>query len=153
MTDLKLRAALVQDLPSLLKLEQKIIDAERPYDAFIKAENTTYYDLTSLICDAQSYLVVVESGTQIVGSGYAQIRRSKPCHVHDRHCYLGFIYLEPEQRGKALGRVIIDALKEWGVSQGVQHFHLEVYAQNESAVRAYEKAGFNPVSVKMELVV
>jgi len=133
--DLRYRAATYEDLTSLLKLEQNIIDSERPYDPFIRNEDVTYSD------------------GEVVGSGYAQIRPSKSCHNHERHCYLGFIYLEPEQRGKALGRGIIETLKEWGISQGTQHFHLDVYSENESAIRAYEKAGFKKVSVKMELVV
>ena len=96
---------------------------------------------------------MVESERKIIGSGYAQIRPSKSCHIHDKHCYLGFIYLEPEYRGKAIGSAILDALKDWGLNQGLRNFHLDVYAENVSAIRAYEKAGFNKVSVKMELVV
>ncbi len=153
MTNINLREAEVNDLSRLLDLEQKIVDSERPYDAFIKEENATYYDLGSLISEPDSYLVVVESERKIIGSGYAQIRPSKSCHIHDKHCYLGFIYLEPEYRGKAIGSAILDALKDWGLNQGLRNFHLDVYAENVSAIRAYEKAGFNKVSVKMELVV
>ena len=109
--------------------------------------------MPTLISAADSYLVVVESNNEIIGSGYAQIRLSRTCHTHDNHCYLGFIYLEPDYRGKALGRDILNALKEWGKNQGMNHFQLDVYADNASAIRAYEKAGFNKVSVKMELVV
>ena len=94
----------------------------------------------------------MESGAEIIGSGYAQIRQSKSCFTHEKHCYLGFIYLDSEYRGKALGREIIEALKQWGTSRGMQHFHLNVYADNAAAIRAYEKAGFNKVSVMMELV-
>ena len=96
---------------------------------------------------------MVELGGEIIGSGYAQIRSSKACHVHENHCYLGFIYLEPEQRGKAVGRAILDALKAWGVSKGMSHFQLNVYSENKSAIRAYEKAGFEKVSVLMELII
>ena len=153
LTNIKLREAVVNDLSRLLDLEQKIVDSERPYDAFIKEDNVTYYDLKNLISEPGSYLVVVESEREIIGTGYAQIRSSKSCHLHDKHCYLGFIYLEPEHRGKAIGSAILDALKDWGVKQGLRNFHLDVYAENVSAIRAYEKAGFNKISVKMELVV
>ena len=148
---MNLREASINDLSKLLELEQKIIDSERPYHLFIKENDVTYYDLQNLISDANSYLVVMESGDEIIGSGYAQIRASKSCYTHDKHCYLGFIYLEPEYRGQSLGSKILDSLKEWGTNQGMKHFQLEVYSQNESAIRAYEKAGFNKVSVKMEL--
>ena len=152
MSNITIRQASLEDLPDLLKLEQNIIDSERPYDPYIKEDNVSYYDIPELISDAGSHLVVVESGNEIIGSGYAQIRPSKPCLTHEKHCYLGFIYLKPVHRGKALGHKIIDKLKKWGVSKGMQHFQLGVYAENKSAIRAYEKAGFKNVSVMMELI-
>jgi len=148
-----IREASIEDLPGLLALEQGIVDAERPYDSFIRDSNVTYYDIPGLISDSDSHLVLVEFNKEIIGSGYAQIRASKSCFTHENHCYLGFIYLSPEHRGKALGKSIIEALKEWGINRGVQHFQLDVYAENKSAIRAYEKAGFNKVSVTMALVV
>ena len=153
MKDINIREALEADLPRLRELEQKIVDSERPYDAFLKDDGVTYYDLENLISDPNSYLLVVESECEVIGSGYAQIRNSRLCHVHDKHCCLGFIYLEPEHRGKAIGKSILDSLKDWGERQGLLHFHLDVYAENVSAIKSYEKSGFKKVSVKMELVV
>lgn len=153
MKNINTREALETDLPRLLELEQKIVEFERPFDAFLKDDDVTYYDLENLISDPNAYLLVVESEREIIGSGYAQIKSSKLCHVHDKHCYLRFIYLEPEHRGKAIGKSIMDSLKDWGIGRGLRHFHLDVYAENASAIKAYEKIGFNKVSVKMELVV
>ena len=153
MSNITVREASAEDLSSLLRLEQRIIDSERPYDPFLKEDDVSYYDIPNLISDSDSHLIVLESDSEIVGSGYAQIRQSSLCHMHEKHCYLGFIYLEPTFRGKALGKIIVDALKEWGIKKGMQHFQLNVYRENESAIRAYEKAGFNKVSVMMELIV
>lgn len=150
---MNIREATLEDLSSLLTLEQNIIDSERPYDPFIREDNVTYYDIPELISNSDSYLAVVESNDVIVGSGYAQIRESKTYHTHESHCYLGFIYLEPDYRGKSVGRLIVENLKEWGIGRGMRHFHLNVYSENDSAIRAYEKAGFTKVSIKMEYVV
>ena len=152
MTETIIRAASIEDLHRLLELEQNIVESERPYDSFLKEEDVSYYDIPNLITSAQSHLIVVESGIDIIGSGYAQIRQSKSYHIHENHCYLGFIYLEPTYRGNSIGRSIVEALKEWGLAKGLRHFHLNVYSDNTSAIRAYEKAGFKKVSVLMELV-
>ena len=149
----KFRAATIEDLPNLLELEQKIVDAERLFDPYLKENDATYYDLPELIADSNSYLLVAESDGEIIGSGYAQIRPSKACFMHDRHCYLGFIYVESTHRGQSLGQGILDALKDWGIQRGMHHYHLNVYSENDPAIRAYEKAGFKRVSIKMELVV
>jgi len=148
---LKFREATKKDLTRLLELEQNIIDSERPYDKFIK-EQATYYDLTSLMSESDSIVLVAETDKKVVGCGYAQIRASRQCHTHDKHCYLGFIYLEPAYRGMSLGSGIIDTLKDWGLKQGMRHFRLDVYAQNEAAIRAYEKSGFKSITVHMELI-
>lgn len=153
MTNIRFREATTADVPSLLSLEQNIIESERPYDRFLKNKDVTYYDIPELITDPDSHLLVVESEKRIIGSGYAQIRPSRSIHRYDSYCYLGFIYLEPEHRGKAIGRTIIEKLKDWGLHKGISHFQLNVYAENKAAIRAYEKAGYNKVSVLMELVV
>lgn len=149
----KFREATTDDIPGLLQFEQGIIAAERPYYQFLRKENVTYYNFPELIADSDSYLIVVEFENRIVGSGYAQQRSSRPCFEHNNHCYLGFIYLERELRGKGLGARVIEELKEWGLSRGLSHFQLNVYAENKSAIRAYEKAGFSKVTALMELVV
>jgi len=146
------REATIEDIPQLRKLEQRLIEAERPYDLSIKDENVSYYDLEDLVSNPDSHLIVAEVASEIAGSGYAQIRTSNSFHIHDKHCYLGFIYLEQEHRGKAIGQSIVNLLKEWGKCKGLHHFHLDVYAENSSAIRAYEKGGFKPLSVKMELI-
>jgi len=129
-----------------------MVEAERPYYAFIK-ETVTYYDLEALIAEDDSHLLVVESEGKIIGSGYAQIRDSGTSYTYETLCYLGFIYLEPGHRGKAIGQTMLELLKDWGIAKGLAHFHLDVYADNESAIRAYEKAGFKKLTVKMELIV
>ena len=37
---------------------------------------------------------------------------------------------------------LIQSLISWGKNQGMQDFYLEAYAENNSALKAYEKLGF-----------
>ncbi len=150
---MKIRKATTEDLPVLLELEQGIIDSERPYDPYIRDDDVIYYDIHKLITGSDSIVAVVETDDRIVGCGYAQVRNSKACLTHDQHCYLGFIYLLPEYRGKSIGQEILSFLKSWGVEKGLQHFQLGVYSDIRGALRAYEKIGFKSISVVMELVV
>jgi len=151
--NVSIRQATIDDVPRLLELEQNIIDSERPYYPYLRKNDVTYYDLPCLISAEQSTVLVMESEGKIAGSGYADIRASKSCYEYQQICYLGFIYLEPELRGKSLGMALLDALKDWGIKRGLNHFQLEVYSENESAIRAYERFGFSPLSMKMELIV
>ena len=145
------REATLDDLSRLVELEQAIIESERPYNSSIKDENVSYYDLVSLIGEIDTKLLVVEIEGQIIGSGYAQVRNSRPYFKHSRHCYLGFIFVEPDFRGQGLAKTILDRLIQWGKSQGLSTFQLDVYSANQYAVKLYEKLGFNTLTVNMEL--
>lgn len=78
---------------SLVALEQKVIDAERPYNASLKEKDAYYYDIEKLVSDCNSRLVVGEVSGGIVATGYVQVRHSKPALDHDNHGCLGFMYV------------------------------------------------------------
>jgi len=90
---LTVREARVDDYRSLAALEQKVIDAERPYNTSLKEKDAYYYDIEKLITDRDSRLVVGEVSGNIVATGYVQVRHSKPALDHDNHGYFGFMYV------------------------------------------------------------
>ena len=145
------RSATVEDLDTLLQFEQGIVTAERPFDPTLKAGEIHYYDLKALILAPDSELIVATSGSEIVGSGYAQIRLAKDYNAHERFAYLGFMYVKPEFRGRGVNGLVLEALTSWIRSQGISEIRLEVYAENETAKRAYEKAGFTPNLLEMRI--
>ncbi|MCP3940553.1 MAG: GNAT family N-acetyltransferase [Desulfobacteraceae bacterium] len=149
MTDIAIRRANLKELSTLLEIEQRIIEAERPFDNELKTESISYYDLEALVLSAKAEVLVAEINNKIVGSGYAEIRKSKSYMKHSYHSYLGFMYVEPTFRGKGINKLILDSLKEWSKSQQIFHFSLEVYADNQVAIRAYEKAGFKSNLIEM----
>lgn len=54
-------------------------------------------------------------------------------------------------RGLGVNKRIMQHLMDWAKAQGVHDFYLDVYAQNQSAIRAYEKLGFAASSLAMKL--
>jgi ribosomal protein S18 acetylase RimI-like enzyme len=149
--NLNYREAILSDLDQLRILEQKVVEAERPFNSSIKEGETTYYDIEGLITDNMSHLIVAEDAGNVIGSGYAQIRTSKESMQHDHHSYLGFMYVSPEHRGTGINKQIIEILISWSKTQGMKDFYLDVYSENAPAIRAYEKIGFTPCFVEMKL--
>ncbi|MGB1311278.1 MAG: GNAT family N-acetyltransferase [Leucothrix sp.] len=149
-SDVNLREATINDIEQLLALEQRLIDAERPFDASIKSGKVTYYDLTAMLSDADTHVLVVELAQDIIATGFVQIRQSKASFEHDQHAYLGLMFVSPEHRGQGINQRIMDALIAWSDNRGIDVFYLEVYPQNESAIKAYEKAGFKPSLLEMK---
>jgi ribosomal protein S18 acetylase RimI-like enzyme len=151
MDKINFRKALLSDRPVLLEFEQKVLEAERPYNSTIKSVDAFYYDLDELLNSSKSYLLVAEVDAKVVGSGYAQIRSSKQSLIHDFHSYLGFMYVAAEYRGRGINKSIIERLVEWSQAQGVFDCYLDVYSENESAIQAYKKVGFVNSMIEMKL--
>jgi GNAT superfamily N-acetyltransferase len=151
MKEIIIRKSTLKDIQVLLSFEQGVISAERPFDVTLKSGHIHYYDLEEMITASHIEIVVAESGNKIIGSGYARIERSKPYLAHEAHAYLGFMYVDPRYRGKGVNQKIIEALKEWSLSQNVTELRLDVYANNIAAIKAYEKAGFTSHMVEMRM--
>ncbi|MGF1741897.1 GNAT family N-acetyltransferase [Vibrio profundum] len=151
MQEITLREATLDDIPTLLKFEQRVIEAERPYNSQLKEADICYYDLNALITADNVALMIAEVGNLLIGSGYAEIRESKLCFLHDKHSYLGFMYVDSEFRGRGVNKILIDSLIQWSKERHVDQFHLDVYAENQNAIRAYEKSGFKKDFINMSL--
>jgi len=147
-----IRKASLQDMEILLRFEQGVIHAERPYDITLKNDPIKYYDLEEMINATHIEIVVAQSGNEVIGCGYARIENAQPFLKHAKSAYLGFMYVKPEHRGKGINKKVIEVLKEWVSSQGVTEFRLEVYINNLPAIRAYEKIGFTGHIVEMRLM-
>jgi len=149
MGEIKIRKALAIDLGQLLVFEQGVIKTERPFDPTLKSGPVNYYDLEAMLAAPNVELVVAEINNKIIGSGYARIDRSQSFLKHTHHAYLGFMYVLPEYRGQGINKKIIDVLKTWAALQNITEFRLEVYYDNLSAIKAYEKIGFKKHILEM----
>ncbi len=146
-----IRKAELKDLDTLLVFEQGVISAERPFDPTLKTGHTNYYDIELMITADHIELLVAEIDNELIGSGYARIEDAKPYLQHSQHAYLGFMYVVPGHRGKGINKMIIDALAAWSLSQQIAELRLDVYYENEAAIRAYEKFGFTKHMVSMRM--
>jgi GNAT superfamily N-acetyltransferase len=149
MNQLKIRKAKLDDLKTLLEFEQGIVAAERPYDPTLKEGKIHYYDIEKMILATDIEVIVAEIDTVIVGSGYARIANAKPYLNHENYAYLGFMFTDPKYRGKGVNSKIIEALKTWCRSLEIYELRLDVYNDNPSAIKAYEKAGFKKHLINM----
>ncbi|TPG45205.1 GNAT family N-acetyltransferase [Flavobacterium pectinovorum] len=147
--DIITRPATNTDLPELNEFLQSLVEAERPFDPTLKDGKIFYYDIQDLILDEGTEILVIEVDNEIVGSGYAQIRSGKPFERYELFGYLGFMYVKPEFRGRGLNNLLLNDLKKWILSKGITEVRLQVYSENDAAVRAYEKAGFEKILTTM----
>jgi ribosomal protein S18 acetylase RimI-like enzyme len=151
MEEIRIRKASFKDIETLRRFEQGVINAERPFDITLKKGDIFYYDIEGMIGASHIELLVAELNSQLVGCGYARIEKAKHYLQHPQHAYLGFMYVDPAYRGKGINKKIIDALKQWSLSQNIMEMRLDVYHDNTSAINAYEKAGFTKHMIEMRM--
>jgi len=149
MDEIIIRPATFADMDTLLRFEQGVITAERPFDSTLKDEHINYYDLVGMIERPDIELLVAELNGELIGSGYARIEEAKVYLKHPKHAYLGFMYIDPAHRGKGVNQKIITALKKWATEKNVYELRLQVYYDNLPAIKAYEKIGFSKLMIKM----
>ena len=147
----KVRKATLKDLPILLEFEQGVIEAERPMDPTLKDEKISYYDLSEVMNNDDPELLVIELNHEVVASGYAKIKEDRPYLKHDKQGYLGFMFVPENHRGNGYNKLIVNALLSWCKSKNVNEIRLDVYDDNPSALRAYQKAGFKNHLINMRL--
>lgn len=145
------RKATSADLPALLKFEQGIISTEKPFDETLISEKFHYYDLAARIEDSEAEVVVAQINGNVIGSGSAVIKEGNPYNKFTRYAFLGFMYVVPDHRGKAVNQMIIQKLVEWSHARGLKEIRLQVYSENAPAIKAYEKVGFKKILTEMRL--
>ncbi|TCJ14024.1 GNAT family N-acetyltransferase [Flaviaesturariibacter flavus] len=149
--EVRVRLATAADLEILRSFEQGIVAAERPLDPTLRPDPLHYYDLESLLENPHVDLMVAEHDGRLVGSGYARVEASRPFVLPEYYAYLGLMYVDPAYRGQGINALILEHLKVLVRARGITELRLEVYAGNEPAIRAYEKAGFEKLLVWMRL--
>jgi GNAT superfamily N-acetyltransferase len=70
--------------------------------------------------------------------GVVQARRRSP-----GDCLLFSMWVAPDARRLGVGRLLVDAIQDWGESWGAERVVLWVLAANEPALRFYERLGFS----------
>ena len=148
MNQVTVRPAIIDDLEPLLTFEQEIISAERPFDPTIRSGcDVHYYDLAALMSSPDAEVLVAEFADNRVGLRsnryFRRLSEAFASFLPRIHvCCTG----TPR---KDINGMIVDELEAWSRSHGVTEMQLEVYAANAAAIKAYEKAGYEPLILTM----
>ncbi len=85
------------------------------------------------------YLVAQRDGTLLGFAG---------AHVILDEGHITNVAVAPEERGRGVGRALMQALMQYAANLGVRYLTLEVRASNAAAISLYESLGFIRVSVR-----
>ncbi len=108
------------------------------YDGLdIEGENMPKAGAAELGPPGGTYLVGYRDGRPVCGGG---IKR-----LPDGACEIKRMYVVPDERGKGLAKVLLQALEDAARGLGYQLARLDTGARQPHAQRMYEAAGYQPV--------
>lgn len=149
------RPAIAADLPRIGRLGALLVEAHYNLDAkrFLATKPRTPLDYASFLASQLgkpdvAVLVADENG-DVIGYAYAAVEgydymslRGPAGVVHD-------ILVEPESRGRGVGRQLLDAALAFLKARGAPRAVLTTAEGNEGAERLFARAGFRRTMIEM----
>lgn len=103
----------------------------------------------ALNSNTSNIFVAVEDGEFI---GYIELTEQKDYFTGEKQGYVSAIATSPNNEGKGVGKKLMQKAEEWTREKGLKVLVLEVFQNNERAIKLYEKLGYNKEIVKMTKV-
>lgn len=134
---MEIRCAKKKDLPQIIALCKEHAEYEKAkYDPKNKSKllsNSIFGKNPVLHC------LVVESDNMIIG--YATFTKQFSTWDANFYMYLDCLFLKEQSRGKGLGKLIIEKVKEYGKTQDCNLMQWQTPDSNKRAIEFYNKIG------------
>lgn len=150
-----IRKANLNDLPVIHRLYSILFDGMKELEPdYMKSAIQDDDFIKSVIREENNFTIfVAEDKNEVHGFAIAQIQSAPPynCFVQQQCVYLMDLVVNPNNRGKGVGKALIQAVKDWGIVHKVDYFELAVLTQNTRAIALYEKEGFKSFNQSMRM--
>lgn len=149
------RRATSADLPRLGRLGALLVDAHHELDTrrFLATRDRTPADyaafLIGQLADPDVVVLVADVNGDVIGYVYGAIEGHDYMALRGPAAVLHDIVVEPESRGRGVGRQLLDAALAALREQGAPRVVLMTAARNDVAQRLYETSGFRPTMIEM----
>ena len=114
----------------------------RPHDHYL-----------SLVTSNDTFFFVAERDGALIGFTNGHIGEAPPYPMFRPRRYVEVVnlFVDSAQRGTGLGPKLLKQAMNWGDARGTNALRLDVVADNQQALRFYERLGFRLTRAKMEL--
>lgn len=110
-------------------------------------------DFHGRLCDEATYCLIGEVDGAAVGYILAQVvERPENTYTYARRwLMIDQMSVNPDARSKGYGETLMQAMFELAQSLDIEYVLLGVWAFNERAIAFYERQGFTPRDIRMEI--
>lgn len=154
---MQIRFAKTEDIPAMIRLLRQVgrVHYEGRPDIF--REDAQKYDecaLVTLLQDKNRPILVAENSDGVLGYAFCVIQNTRGDSVlQDRlTVYIDDLCVEENCRGTGVGKALYEAVLDYAKGLGAYNVTLNVWAENKSALKFYEKMGLKPQKYGMETI-
>jgi ribosomal protein S18 acetylase RimI-like enzyme len=153
--DVMIRRATPTDIPTLGRLGASLVRAHHAFDPqrFLaeSPETASRYGsfLGTQLDDSDVAILVAEQEGVVIGYVYGAMEGYDYMSLRGPAGALHDIVVDPDHRSKGVGRMLLDAAMAFLKTRGAPRVVLSTAAQNETAQRLFEQAGFRRTMIEM----
>ena len=153
-TEISVRPATLEDLPSLIKLDEKLFFYDSRFDDTLDLswsatdEAQTFFE--ECLASENSVALVAESEGRIVSFLSGCLTEPLSYRIPMVIAEVDSLFVEEGFRNRQLGAAMITAFKQWAREKKAQRIRVEVSAGNKQAISFYERSGFLEYNTVME---
>jgi ribosomal protein S18 acetylase RimI-like enzyme len=150
-----IRRATHADLPRVGRLGALLVAEHHDFDPlrFLAARPRTPSDYASFLGvqleDADKAVLVADVDGDVIGYAFAAVEGYDYMALRGPASVLHDVIVDPEHRGRGVGRLLIEATLEFFQSRGVPRVLLSTAERNEGAQRLFARMGFRRTMIEM----
>jgi L-amino acid N-acyltransferase YncA len=148
---MELRLARVGDADAVRAIYNAAVDTLATFDLrprTLAEQEAWLADRTGAYAALVAVEHVADGGSQVVGFGSLSSYRNRPAYVTTVE---DSVYVRDDQRGKGVGRLLLDGLLEVAVAHGFHCVIARIVATNEASIALHRAAGFDLVGTEREV--
>jgi GNAT superfamily N-acetyltransferase len=149
-----IRKAKAEDLRAVQDLNHALFESDSSSDDTLNL-NWPYEDgeeyFRRMIAGETGVCYVAEVNDEIVGYLAGSIKLEQPSYSTVRRSELENMFVKEEFRSQGIGEKLAKTFLQWSKSSGVAKSFVQAYAPNQRAIAFYQRAGFAPYSVELEI--
>jgi ribosomal protein S18 acetylase RimI-like enzyme len=149
------RRATSADLPRIGRLGALLVDEHHDFDSrrFLAASNRTPAGYASFMGtqleDPDVAVLVADQSGNVIGYAYAAVEGYDYMALRGPAGVLHDVIVDPEHRGRGVGRLLLDASLAYLKSRGAPRVVLSTAVRNEPAQRLFASMGFRRTMIEM----
>jgi ribosomal protein S18 acetylase RimI-like enzyme len=151
------RRATPADLPKIGRLGALLVEEHYDFDPrrFLAVRPGTLAGYASFMSaqleDSDMAVLVADDNGDVIGYAYAAVEGYNYMALRGPAGVLHDLIVDPEHRGRGVGRLLLDATLAFFRSRGVPRVVLATAARNEAAQRLFASMGFRRTMIEMTI--